>query len=199
MPHAVPLCRSRWHSPTSGSRLRVSLAGYALFDGVVESLRRLRQANYLLIVVTNQSGVARGYYTSDDVHRLHQSMQGFCGGRCPIDGFAAFDPPNEPAFERTENRAWGCFGRRAPSFRSMLPTPSWWGQGFGYRISRESGPRADFNPHGRRRCHARGGCALQALFERPYGGFVCNSDGDDPRKRRKMRLSLRLAFELTRS
>jgi D-glycero-D-manno-heptose 1,7-bisphosphate phosphatase len=34
-----------------------------VFDGVPEGLQELRSAGYLLIVVTNQSGIGRGYFT----------------------------------------------------------------------------------------------------------------------------------------
>lgn len=42
--------------------------------GVLEGLKKLHDLGYLLIVVTNQSGVARGYYTEEDVQKLHQWM-----------------------------------------------------------------------------------------------------------------------------
>ena len=43
-------------------------------DGAKEALAYLTAEGYTIIVVTNQSGVARGYYTEDDVKTLHDWM-----------------------------------------------------------------------------------------------------------------------------
>lgn len=40
--------------------------GVVLVPGAAEALRALRRAGYALVVVTNQSGIARGLYTLDD-------------------------------------------------------------------------------------------------------------------------------------
>ena len=50
-------------------------ADLVLLPGVGEALRRGREAGYLLIVVTNQSGVARGYFTTTAVAELHDHLQ----------------------------------------------------------------------------------------------------------------------------
>jgi D-glycero-D-manno-heptose 1,7-bisphosphate phosphatase len=42
--------------------------------GVEDALRRLCEGGFLLFVVTNQSGVGRGYYTLDDVDRVHAHL-----------------------------------------------------------------------------------------------------------------------------
>ena len=42
--------------------------------GVIDGIRRLNEAGYLIIVVTNQGGVAKGEYTIEDVENLHAHM-----------------------------------------------------------------------------------------------------------------------------
>lgn len=43
-------------------------------DGVIENMKRLQEEGFLLFVVTNQGGVAKGVYSSDDVDRVHEHM-----------------------------------------------------------------------------------------------------------------------------
>lgn len=42
----------------------------AFVDGIFELAAAARAAGYLIIVVTNQSGIGRGYYSEDDFHSL---------------------------------------------------------------------------------------------------------------------------------
>ena len=44
-------------------------------DGAKEALAYLTQQGYTVFVVTNQSGIARGYYTVDDMNKLHNYME----------------------------------------------------------------------------------------------------------------------------
>lgn len=44
---------------------------FEFLPGVIEALKLLQDAGYLLIIITNQSGIARGYYTEDDYHILN--------------------------------------------------------------------------------------------------------------------------------
>ena len=45
-----------------------------LLDGVPEGLVRLRDAGFVLVVVTNQGGVARGNYHEEDVDQVHAEI-----------------------------------------------------------------------------------------------------------------------------
>ena len=47
---------------------------FEFLPGVPEALRKLQDAGYLLIVVSNQSGIGRGYYGEADVESLNQAI-----------------------------------------------------------------------------------------------------------------------------
>lgn len=49
---------------------------FEFIPGAPEAIRAFKNAGYLVIVVTNQSGVARGYYSLEDVNKLHDYIQG---------------------------------------------------------------------------------------------------------------------------
>lgn len=48
---------------------------FTWIDGAVKAVRCLNQAGFAAVVVTNQSGIARGYYSQDDMHALHAFMR----------------------------------------------------------------------------------------------------------------------------
>ena len=48
------------------------LAGLRPLPGALRALRRLQEAGYLLIVVTNQSGVARGRFSEERLRGFHE-------------------------------------------------------------------------------------------------------------------------------
>ena len=45
-----------------------------IYPGAGAALRRLQDAGFKLIMVTNQSGVGRGYFPIEDVHRVHEHL-----------------------------------------------------------------------------------------------------------------------------
>lgn len=52
-----------------------------VLPGVPDALRRLRAAGYRLVLITNQAGVARGYFGEDDVAAVHAHLEDTLGLR----------------------------------------------------------------------------------------------------------------------
>jgi D-glycero-D-manno-heptose 1,7-bisphosphate phosphatase len=52
---------------------------FDIIDDVNEALELLKHAGYLLIVITNQAGIAKGLYTREDVISCHQYLQAKTG------------------------------------------------------------------------------------------------------------------------
>ncbi len=52
---------------------------YALVPGAAQGMRRLQDAGYKLVLVTNQSGVARGYYPESTVGSVHARLAELLG------------------------------------------------------------------------------------------------------------------------
>ncbi len=60
---------------------------YIPIPGSLEAIARLNHAGYIVMVVTNQSGIARGFFDVDTLNRMHEKLRRLlsnCGGH--IDG-----------------------------------------------------------------------------------------------------------------
>ena len=61
---------------------------FEFIPGALQAIKTLKDAGYLVVIVTNQSGVARGYFNMDDVTRLHgRIQQELAGAGTGIDAF----------------------------------------------------------------------------------------------------------------
>lgn len=55
------------------------LDDFEILNGIKESLEILKKSGYLLIVITNQAGIAKGIYKREDVHKCHALLQAHTG------------------------------------------------------------------------------------------------------------------------
>jgi D-glycero-D-manno-heptose 1,7-bisphosphate phosphatase len=77
---------------------------FQFIAGVPEAIKKLNQAGYLVLVVTNQSGVARGYFSLEDVDSLHQHLaQRLAATGAHVDGF--YVCPHHPTAGQGELRS----------------------------------------------------------------------------------------------
>lgn len=74
---------------------------FEFIDKVPEAIAMMKRKGYLVIVLSNQSGVARGYYGEEDVDRLHDEMNR------RLDGFGA----HIDKFYFCPHHPDGCVGR----------------------------------------------------------------------------------------
>ena len=63
-------------------------------EGVPEALNLLKEAGFLLIVITNQAGIAKGMYGPEAVYAIHEKMQEVSGNALDDLYFA----PSHPEF-----------------------------------------------------------------------------------------------------
>ncbi|WP_020532018.1 D-glycero-alpha-D-manno-heptose-1,7-bisphosphate 7-phosphatase [Flexithrix dorotheae] len=55
-----------------------NLRDFQLETGVPEALQIFKKAGYLLIIITNQAGIAKGIYSADEVLSCYQKLQQAC-------------------------------------------------------------------------------------------------------------------------
>jgi len=80
-----------------------TLEKFIILDGVGEALRKLKENDYKLVVITNQSGIAKGIYTRNDMQRCHDYLQEQTGHL--IDQF--YFSPYHPNFSESLTRKPG--------------------------------------------------------------------------------------------
>lgn len=66
-------------------------------EGAIEGLKTLQGARYTLTIVTNQSGIARDYYTIEDMKALHDFMTVELEKHGVTISHIAYCPHNRPA------------------------------------------------------------------------------------------------------
>ncbi len=92
-------------------------------DGVVEALQLLKKEGYLLIVITNQAGVARGLYGEKEVYEIHEAIQEACDH--VLD--AIYFSPHHPKYssESLTRKPDSLMIEKAMARFEIDPTTSW--------------------------------------------------------------------------
>lgn len=93
-----------------------------IIEGVAEGLSKLKSIGFKLIVITNQSGIAKSIYGHEDVKVIHELMQKGCNNL--IDAF--YYAPGHPNISESLSRKPGSlmFERAMAKYR-IDPHVSW--------------------------------------------------------------------------
>jgi D-glycero-D-manno-heptose 1,7-bisphosphate phosphatase len=85
----------------------------SLMPGAARAIRRLRAAEFKVILVTNQSGVGRGYFSLRQLHKIHRRLREMLTrGNAKLD--AIYYCPHAPA---SKSRACSCRKPAAALFK----------------------------------------------------------------------------------
>lgn len=63
------------HDPGDYTR---SLSEFHILPTVIAALKAMHENGYLIILITNQGGIAKGEYTHDDVAEIHRYLRRVC-------------------------------------------------------------------------------------------------------------------------
>lgn len=95
---------------------------FEVLPGVPEALKLLKQNGYLLIVVTNQAGIAKKLYKKEDVLACHSKLQASCAAAIDDLYFA----PGHPNFsESLSRKPDSLMLERAMAKYNIDPNQSW--------------------------------------------------------------------------
>jgi len=53
----------------------ISWEDFHFLPGIAEAIKKLKQMDFLIILITNQFGIAKGFATLEDIENIHNKMQ----------------------------------------------------------------------------------------------------------------------------
>lgn len=130
-----------------------------ILDGVPEAIQLFRQAGYMIVVITNQSGIDKGIFTHDDVAKTHAEINHRCGGG--IDAFY-YSPFHRTLTRSLATKPGSLMFEKAIAKYNIDPAQSWM---VGDRVR-------DLEP-----AHSLGidTVLIEGDYEEIYSGKKCNS------------------------
>ena len=96
---------------------------FELVDGAARAIRLCREAGYLVFVITNQAGVAHGYFDEAAVNALHDHMRALLAADGAIIDDVRFCPHHPEAKQPRYRRVCSC---RKPGAGMILELARIW-------------------------------------------------------------------------
>ena len=99
-----------------------SLDHFEILPDVNESLERIQTAGFLIVVITNQAGIAKGIYTKEQMQECHDHLQEQTGNR--IDAFY-YSPDHPSVTESLSRKPGSLMFEKAIARYNIDPNGSW--------------------------------------------------------------------------
>jgi D-glycero-D-manno-heptose 1,7-bisphosphate phosphatase len=80
-----------------------SLEEFIILPTVLEALKVAQEKGYLLILITNQGGIAKGLYTHETVHEIHDYFRNECK-KVGVDITEIYYSPHHPDYGNSLTR-----------------------------------------------------------------------------------------------
>lgn len=109
------------HDPGDYTR---NLSEFHVLPTVIEALKDLSERGYLLIMITNQGGIAKGLYTHGDVQEIHDHFEEHCR-KAGVEWTDIYYAPSHPDYGESLMRKPGSMMlERAIARYNIDPTKS---------------------------------------------------------------------------
>jgi len=73
---------------------------FKIIDGTTQALQKLKNRDYLLIVITNQSGISQGIYSREEMNSCHQFMNKSIGNLLDAIYYSPYHPKISESLSR---------------------------------------------------------------------------------------------------
>ncbi len=98
------------------------LEDFKIIDGTRQALKKLKNCGYLLIVITNQSGISQGIYSREEMNLCHQFMNKSIGNLLDAIYYSPYHPKISESLSRKPD---SIMFEKAISRFNIDPSNSW--------------------------------------------------------------------------
>jgi D-glycero-D-manno-heptose 1,7-bisphosphate phosphatase len=101
------------------------LEEFHILPGVIDALKRLHDAGYLLILITNQAGISKGLYTHETVREIHAYFTRVCEEAGVVITAIYYSPHHEAYGKSLTRKPGSLMIERGLARYNIDPKKSW--------------------------------------------------------------------------
>jgi D-glycero-D-manno-heptose 1,7-bisphosphate phosphatase len=95
---------------------------FKLIPESIQALKKLKKAGFPMVVITNQAGISRGFYSVDEMNACHEILQDACDGAIDAFYYSPYHPSKTVSLSR---KPGSLMFERAIAYFNCDPSVSW--------------------------------------------------------------------------